>query len=132
MAGLALEPMRSRAALAGADIRVDMAYFVRTRFGQAHAGLEPSYVRHPSPIRVLRTAASRGVRGSVPSTAFKCLLSIRMGAFQRYRISDNSRNRGTRGDNNRMSIHGILPILMFGLPTALQIALIICLPSASQ
>ena len=72
------------------------------------------------------------MRGSAPSTAFRRSFSMRMGAFHRYRISITSRNNGTNGDNDRISHQGVLPTLMFGLPTALRIAPVICVPSASQ
>ena len=84
--------------------------------GHAQSPTALSLARQPSPIRVSRTATFRGVCGSAPITACKCLLSIRMGTLQRYCISVSSRNSGTNGESNRSSHQGILFTLIVGLP----------------
>jgi len=56
---------------------------------------------------------SSGVCGSDPSKAFRRASSMRIGTFQRYRISANSPKSGTKGANVRISHHGILLTLRF-------------------
>src|SRR5215831_16310842 len=68
--------------------------------------LRPSSALHataPRSSRARVTATSSGVRGMSPIAALSLPPSMRCGSFQRYAISDNSRQSGTIGRNAWMS-----------------------------